>query len=111
MFMFIGCAFVVLYFRESSKMEAAYGLAIIVTMIMTTLLFANYLVLHRVKPIYIYIFLAGYLCIEFAYLVALMDKFLHGGYITLIFGSVHAESKTDMWSLCDWIITCRCCRS
>ncbi|MEJ8818382.1 KUP/HAK/KT family potassium transporter [Lacibacter sp. H407] len=86
LFMFFGCAFVVLYFRESSKMEAAYGLAIIVTMIMTTLLFANYMVLHRVKPIYIYIFLAGYLIIEVAYLVALMDKFLHGGYITLVIG-------------------------
>ena len=33
---------VVLYFRESAKMEAAYGLAIITTMIMTTILFANY---------------------------------------------------------------------
>ncbi len=86
LFMFFGCAFVVLYFRESSKMEAAYGLAIIVTMIMTTLLFANYMVLHRVKPIYIYIFLAGYLFIEAAYLIALMDKFMHGGYITLIIG-------------------------
>lgn len=86
LFMFFGCAFVVLYFRESSKMEAAYGLAIIVTMIMTTLLFANYMVLHRVKPIFIYIFLFGYLFIEAAYLIALMDKFMHGGYITLIIG-------------------------
>jgi len=88
LFMFLGCTFVVLYFQESSKMEAAYGLAIIVTMIMTTMLFANFLVLHRVKPIYIWIFLVGYLCIEAAYLVALMDKFLHGGYITLIIGFV-----------------------
>jgi KUP system potassium uptake protein len=69
-------------------MEAAYGLAIIVTMIMTTMLFANYLVLHRIRPIYIWIFLVGYLSIEAAYLVALMDKFLHGGYITLIIGFV-----------------------
>jgi len=88
LFMCLGCIFVVLYFRESSKMEAAYGLAIIVTMVMTTLLFANYLVLHRVKPIYIWIFLSGYLVIEGAFLVALMDKFLHGGYITLIIGFV-----------------------
>ncbi len=87
-FMFAGCVFVVLYFRESSKMEAAYGLAIIVTMIMTTILFANYLVMHRVKPTLIYIFLIGYLIIEFAYLVALLDKFMHGGYITLIIGAV-----------------------
>lgn len=86
LFMFVGCAFVVLYFRESSKMEAAYGLAIIVTMVMTTMLFANFLVLHRVKPIYIWIFLIGYLSIEIAYLVALLDKFIHGGYITLIIG-------------------------
>ena len=47
--MFVGCVGVVLYFRESSKMEAAYGLAIIMTMITTTILFANYLVLHRVQ--------------------------------------------------------------
>jgi len=86
MFMFAGCVFVVLYFRESSKMEAAYGLAIIVTMIMTTILFANYLVLHRVKSGLIYLFIIGYLIIEFAYLVALLDKFMHGGYITLILG-------------------------
>lgn len=84
--MFAGCVFVVVYFRESSKMEAAYGLAIIVTMIMTTILFANYLVLHRVKSVFIYIFLIAYLIIEFAYLIALLDKFMHGGYITLIIG-------------------------
>jgi len=85
--MFAGCVFVVLYFRESSKMEAAYGLAIIVTMIMTTLLFANYMVIHRVKSSWIYLFLVAYLIIEFAYLVALLDKFMHGGYITLIIGA------------------------
>ena len=48
--LFIGCVAWYYIFRESSKMEAAYGLAIITTMIMTTILFANYMVLHRVKP-------------------------------------------------------------
>lgn len=86
MLLFCGCVAVVLYFRESTRMEAAYGLAIITTMTMTTILFANYLVLHRVKPIFIYLFLAFYLCVEIAYLVALMDKFTHGGYITLMIG-------------------------
>jgi KUP system potassium uptake protein len=84
--MFLGCLGVVLYFRESSKMEAAYGLAIIVTMIATTILFSNYMVLHRVNKGWIYVFLILYLCIEIAYLVALMVKFTHGGYITLIIG-------------------------
>ena len=58
------------------------------TMLATTILFANYLVLHRVKPIWIYIFLLAYFVIEMVYMVALLDKFMHGGYITLILGGV-----------------------
>ncbi len=88
MLLFVGCVGVVLFFRESSKMEAAYGLAIITTMIMTTILFANYMVLQRVKPALIYLFLIAYVIIEWSFIVALMDKFLHGGYITLMIGFV-----------------------
>ncbi|MEO7263819.1 MAG: KUP/HAK/KT family potassium transporter [Ferruginibacter sp.] len=84
--LFAGCVGVVLYFRESSRMEAAYGLAIITTMLMTTILFANYMVLHRVKPLLIYIFLGFYFIVETSFLLALMDKFKHGGYITLMIG-------------------------
>jgi KUP system potassium uptake protein len=69
-------------------MEAAYGLAIIITMLMTTILFSNFLVLQRVRSIWIYIFLIAYLSIESGYLVALMNKFIHGGYITLIVGGI-----------------------
>ncbi len=86
--LFAGCTFVVLYFQKSSRMEAAYGLAIIVTMIATTMLFANYLVLKRVNPVYIYIFLGIYFIVETAYLIALLEKFPHGGYITLLIGGV-----------------------
>ncbi len=86
--LFIGCISVVLYFRESSRMEAAYGLAIIITMLATTILFANYLVLHRVKSVLIYLFLAAYITIELTFLGALMQKFTHGGYITLLVASV-----------------------
>lgn len=85
--MFLGCSGVVLYFRNSSRMEAAYGLAIIVTMLMTTILFANFLIARRVKPTIIWIFLIGYLIIESGYLFALLQKFTHGGYITLLIGT------------------------
>ena len=84
--LFLGCVGVVLYFRKSSNMEAAYGLAIIVTMFMTTILFANYMVLHRVKSLWIYLFLAVYFVVEAAFLTALLKKFVHGGYITLMIG-------------------------
>lgn len=86
--LFIGCVFVVLHFRESSRMEAAYGLAIIVTMLTTTILFSNYLVSRRVNRLWIYTFLVGYFIIEVAYLIALLQKFTHGGYITLLLGGL-----------------------
>ncbi len=88
MLMFLGCVGVVLYFQKSSNMEAAYGLAIIVTMLMTTILLSNYLVLQRVKPVLIYLFLTVYITVEIGFLVALMVKFSHGGYITLIIGTI-----------------------
>ncbi|HVK98011.1 MAG TPA: KUP/HAK/KT family potassium transporter, partial [Flavisolibacter sp.] len=86
--MFIGCVGVVLYFRSSARMEAAYGLAIIITMLMTTILFSNFLVAKRVKPLYIWIFLILYIAIESIFLLALLQKFTHGGYITLIIGGL-----------------------
>lgn len=86
--LFIGCVGVVLHFRESSKMEAAYGLAIVITMMSTTILYANYLVLKRVASVWIYLFLAFYLIVESSFLVALLQKFLHGGYLTLVLGGL-----------------------
>ncbi len=82
--MFIGCVGVVLYFQTSSKMEAAYGLAIIITMLATTVLYANYMVIHRVRSWLIYLFLILYGSIEISFLIALLLKFTHGGYITTI---------------------------
>ena len=55
--LFVGCCGIVLYFRKATNMEAAYGLAITMCMIATTILFANFLVLHRTKAIFIYLFL------------------------------------------------------
>ena len=67
-------------------MDAAYGLAITLCMIATSILFANYLVQKRVRPILIYLYLIVYLCIELSFLWANMEKFTHGGYVTLIVG-------------------------
>ncbi|HQW46581.1 MAG TPA: KUP/HAK/KT family potassium transporter [Chitinophagaceae bacterium] len=83
-FMYIGCVLVVLYFKSSSNMEAAYGLAIILTMLMSTLLFANFLVVRRVQKSFIYLFLVVYLIIETAFLIANVIKFPHGGYATFV---------------------------
>jgi KUP system potassium uptake protein len=86
--LWIGCIIVVLVFRESQNMEGAYGLAINLTFLMTTILVATFL--HRKKfPNYlIVIFVSIYGIIELAFLVANMAKFLHGGWFTLLLASL-----------------------
>ena len=84
--LFVGCVGIVLYFQKASNMEAAYGLAITLCMIATSILFANYLVIHRVNALLIYLYLGVYLTIELSFLSANMEKFPHGGFVTLIVG-------------------------
>lgn len=84
--LFLGCAGITIYFQSSSNMEGAYGLAITMCMIATTILFANYLITKRVLSIWIYLYLLVYFAIEFSFLFANLDKFPHGGYVTLIVG-------------------------
>jgi KUP system potassium uptake protein len=84
--LFFGCTGMVLYFQKSTNMEAAYGLAITLCMIATSILFANFLISRRTRSIFIYIYLFVYLSIELSFLSANLSKFPHGGYVTLIVG-------------------------
>jgi len=84
--LYFSCLFVILFFQRSSNMEAAYGLSITITMLMTTVLLSIYLH-YRKFPIYIILlFLLVYLTIEGAFLIANLNKFLHGGWFTLLLG-------------------------
>jgi KUP system potassium uptake protein len=85
-----GCVGVVLYFRESSNMEAAYGLAITLTMLMTTLLMSYYLYTHKYQAWGIVLFLTVYLGLEGSFLVANLIKFPHGGWVSVLIGSTIA---------------------
>jgi KUP system potassium uptake protein len=85
-----GCVGVVLYFRESSHMEAAYGLAITLTMLMTTLLLGNYLYRQRLPWGWLSVFLVVYLAIEGSFLLANLLKFTHGGWVSLVIGGALA---------------------
>jgi KUP system potassium uptake protein len=69
-------------------MEGAYGLSITLCMIATSILFANFLVLRRVPPALIYLYLAVYLTIEGSFLVANLEKFPHGGFVAFIVGGL-----------------------
>jgi KUP system potassium uptake protein len=78
-----GCIMVVLHFEESSNMEAAYGLAIVLCMIMTTMLLNYYMIMKRVSWYFITPIILIYVVIEFSFLIANLKKFTHGGYVTL----------------------------
>lgn len=83
-----GCIGIVLYFEESSAMEHAYGLAIVLCMIMTTVLLNYYLIMKRVAW-YIYVpLITLYLVIEGSFLAANVVKFAEGGFVTLIIAIV-----------------------
>ena len=86
-----GCVGVVLWFRESSNMEAAYGLAITLTMLMTTMLMAYYLYVKKYKAWGVVLFVVVYFAIEGSFLVANLIKFPHGGYVSLIIGAAIAS--------------------
>ncbi len=82
-----GCITVVLYFRESANMESAYGLAIVLCMLMTTTLLNFYMHMKRYNKYFIYTIITVYLIIELAFLWANLSKFTHGGWITLLIAS------------------------
>jgi KUP system potassium uptake protein len=93
--LWVGCVSIVLYFKESSKMEAAYGLAIITTMMMTTILLSSYLRKIKTPKSIVLIITIVYLSIESCFLIANIIKIPHGGWMTLL---VSLLFITIMWA-------------
>jgi KUP system potassium uptake protein len=87
-FLFFGVVFVVLFFQESSNMEAAYGLSVNLTLLTTTILVTFYLMSKKVNPILIALFSLSFLFIEGLFLYANLLKFKHGGWLTLTLASL-----------------------
>ena len=82
-----GCICIVLIFKESAAMEAAYGLAITVTMLMTSILLFYYLKTKRWNIVIIWIVMLVFFAVESAFLMANLSKFMEGGFVTLLIGS------------------------
>ncbi len=86
--LFLGCAVIVLHFEESTNMEAAYGLAIVLCMIMTTILLNFFMIMKRVKWYFIAPIITIYGIIEFSFFFANIKKFSHGGYVTILIAAI-----------------------
>ncbi len=87
-FLYVGCIVTVLLFRTSSAMEAAYGLAITITMLMTTVLLGFYLRHKGVAKWIVTLFMVSFLILESVFLVSNMFKFKHGGWYTLLLAGI-----------------------
>jgi KUP system potassium uptake protein len=85
-FLMCGCVGMVLYFKESTKMEAAFGLSVTLTMLMSTILINAYLRIKRVPFVFNLLITSVFLAIELSFLGANLQKVKDGGWITLILG-------------------------
>jgi len=83
-----GCIGIVLHFEESGAMEAAYGLAVTLTMMMSTVLIAAYLIIKRAPLILVLLVTSIFLTIEISFLVANSIKFADGGFISIFVGGL-----------------------
>ena len=88
MSLFILCVIVILFFQSSERMEAAYGLSITITMLMTTFLLSAYLTIRRVNRWFTLLFLIVFVGLESIFFVANMAKFMNGGWVTMFLASV-----------------------
>jgi len=83
-FLYFSCVFVILFFQESSKMEAAYGLTISIAMLMTTILLTLYMFTRHFPKYIIYSLMVTFIIVEVSFLGANFVKFFHGGWFTFV---------------------------
>ena len=79
---------IVLYFQTSAHMEAAYGLSITISMLATTILLYEWLVLMKINPLWNWIFLIFFGVLDIMFMISSLTKFTHGGYVSLFIAGV-----------------------
>jgi KUP system potassium uptake protein len=96
-FLMCGCVGMVLHFKESTRMEAAFGLSVTLTMLISTILVAFYLRVKKISIVWISIMVTVFLSIEVSFLVANLTKFKDGGWITVLIGIIIFSMMMIWW--------------
>ncbi|WP_124058653.1 KUP/HAK/KT family potassium transporter [Vaginisenegalia massiliensis] len=81
--LWMACSFIVLTFKTSSHMEAAYGLSITITMLMTTLLLSSYIRINLKKHLLGIIITGFFATLELMFFLSSAAKFFKGGYVAI----------------------------
>tara|TARA_R110002167_G_scaffold129337_1_gene312196 strand:+ start:393 stop:2327 length:1935 start_codon:yes stop_codon:yes gene_type:complete len=88
-FLLAGCLLVVLLFRKSSNMESAYGLAITIDMLMTSLLLGYLLLINfKRRKLLILIVFSVFIAVEGTFFISNLNKIVHGGWFTLLLAAL-----------------------
>ena len=87
-FLMFACIAMVLYFEKSTNMEAAFGLSVTLTMLVTSFLVVMYLLTKRIPKPWIILFSLIFFPLEIMFLIANLSKVHHGGWITLVTGTL-----------------------
>lgn len=82
--LWLACSLIVLTFRTSTHMEAAYGLSITITMLMTTILLYFYLIKEKHSQFWSLLITIFFAVIESIFFISSASKFLHGGYVAIM---------------------------
>lgn len=102
----VGTIAVVLIFRSSSSLAAAFGIAVSTTMAITTMLFIAFAHVRLKWPVWRIATVAGvFLAVDLAFVAANAMKFADGGWLPLAIGSL-----TFLVSL-SWLVGLRALRS
>ena len=73
--LWVGCVLMILYFKTSTAMEAAYGFSITIAMMMTTLLLTYYLVfIKKINTVWVLAILVVFSVIEVSFFIANVSK-------------------------------------
>jgi KUP system potassium uptake protein len=89
-----GCIAVVLYFKESTKMEAAYGLSVTLTMMMTTFMLFHFMKIMKYPLLLCWTMIIAYISFELLILWVNLSKFMHGGWVSVV---ISAGMFLVMW--------------
>jgi len=95
--LWIGCMIVVLIFKESRNMEAAYGLAINITFLMTTILMTFYLSKKHLPKYLVFLFFGIFISMELILLISNGVKIVHGGWLTIILSAFLFIIMVSWW--------------
>lgn len=83
--LWIGCLFIVFYFRSSEYMEAAYGFFITLTMMMTTILLNSYLLhIKKWSRFYTTLIITMFAIVEISFFVANIIKLKQSWFVLFI---------------------------